>query len=185
MCCASLLPINPFIRFQLYTEFESRNTLLEMFKQILFVELVLLLFLMESNAQNDIISQLGDFAKFGQCGLNVNYNEKFEKCKEDVNSYWRAETDPKKQECCKPMAFVNCSSDTAKGICSENEYKNMEYVQKATLKLGLKSCDPYLDNPSMCGLCIITRPIYDCDYINGVFKNLLIIDNIFNNEMYF
>lgn len=123
-----------------------------MSKQMLIIEVivsVLLLLAMESRA--DIMTQLSDFASLGQCGANVAQNDKFTQCKEKVTDNWKAETNVKKQTCCKPMAFLDCTLETAKEVCSESDFKKFETTQKNALRFSDTSCMLYRESPSMCG----------------------------------
>ena len=125
-------------------------------KQILIIEIVfssILLLSVETNG--DMISELGQFAQFGQCGISINNNENFAKCKEKITDNWKADSDPKKQVCCKPKAFVDCTLETAKEVCSESDYKNVEKVQKTALAVGDTSCVVYRQTPSICGTCAL------------------------------
>ena len=123
-----------------------------MYKKVVFIEIVLLIVVIVSNeSRADIMSELGNLANLGQCGMNVNNDPEFKNCKQKVTENWRLQTDMKKQSCCKPMDFLTCSIDTAKKMCSESEANSIKTTQEGIISKVDTLCTAFRENPSLCG----------------------------------
>ncbi|XP_054166945.1 uncharacterized protein LOC128964380 [Oppia nitens] len=117
------------------------------------IEILLISLLAMSNtiAGDNILSNLADLANIGNCGLRVSESEDLKQCKQKVTEDWKLETDVKRQACCQPIAFLDCTLKIAKSVCNDQEYQQMSKVEKSTVQQADTSCLIYRQTPSLCG----------------------------------
>ena len=97
---------------------------------------------------NSVVGMIG---KLGQCGVKLN-NDELKVCQKEVEDNWKAETDVKKQGCCKVISAQRCLLDNAKKHCTEDEYQSTERTLK---KPTDTNCVTYQETPALCGSAAI------------------------------